>query len=203
MSHEDSMKLELEFWDYEHPELVRTNFFSPLQDGPLSAIRGSAPPPRGASYASFRWSRAVRALAFFLVYSKLLAARGISTPSLAGGNGTPAASLDYAIARNSGWLCDMFGSDKRGITLVRRFLHRENAERKRPGPVTLTLQQKKLALEHVSIKVNDTLITAEDSLLDMSSALLRHWDTEKIKGEVETFVRADNRLLSISDLKLL
>jgi hypothetical protein len=71
---------------------------------------------------------------------------------LAGARGSSIASLDYAISKQPCWLTDMFGTDSFGISLVRRLILRTNPERKRPGPVFLSLNTRYLDPSMIEVR---------------------------------------------------
>ena len=54
--------------------------------------------------------------AYVLRYAAWGQARGVlgSRPILEGERGTPAATLNYALSKQPGWLCGMFGADDQG-----------------------------------------------------------------------------------------
>jgi hypothetical protein len=72
-----------------------------------------------------------------------------------------AASLDYAISKQPLWLTEMFGCDQQGISLGRGLILRTNPERKRPGPVTLGINQAYIPTSQVSIFVDGKRCTSE------------------------------------------
>jgi hypothetical protein len=55
----------------------------------------------------------------------------------------------------------MFGCDQQGTSLARRLILRTNPERKRPGPVTLGINQLYLNPSSISVYVNGKLTTGE------------------------------------------
>jgi hypothetical protein len=87
---------------------------------------------------TFRWNQAVRAVCILaLRYFIYRESDRAEDRSLVGGAGSLAASLDYSIAKNTGWLSEVFGSDSKGTLVVRKLITRQNPERKRPGPVVV------------------------------------------------------------------
>jgi hypothetical protein len=89
----------------------------------------------------FQWSTAVKALAKLAVGTRavLSGAKDHSLSTLEGEGGSPAATLDYAIAKPTSWIVDLFGREASGKSYARLVCKRENSERKRPGPVRVTL----------------------------------------------------------------
>lgn len=124
------------------PELFQTVFRHPILKGPRRALRGRYSPWNDRS-GSFQWTPAVQALALLLLATRVAAEdQSFGTrmrTALSGERGSCAASLDLAISKQPEWLEDMFGTDASGRSLVRRILHRENPERKRPGPVVIAI----------------------------------------------------------------
>jgi hypothetical protein len=134
---------------FELGELTEVVFNDGLSNQARTSVRGKSSGPLRAA-GSFQWTSAVRALA-------LLAVKTVSTPSdafLRGLGNSLAASLDYAISKQPMWLTEMFGCDQQGISLARRMILRTNPERKRPGPVTLGINQSYLPPSQITIFVN-------------------------------------------------
>ena len=122
--------------------LSETLFIHPQLERAQRAIRGA--PNAGPGYGSFRWSAAVQAMSVFFLRCAARATESQEASSeddwiLKGSDGSYAASLDYAIAKQTNWVLDVFGVDHRGSSLIRRLVARANPERKKPGPVCLRL----------------------------------------------------------------
>jgi hypothetical protein len=134
---------------FELGELTEVVFNDGISNLTRTSVRGkSGGPLREAG--SFQWTSAVRALALLIVKTS-------ATPSgalLRGLGNSLAASLDYAISKQPMWLTEMFGCDQHGISLARRLILRTNPERKRPGPVTLGINQSYLPPSQIAIFVN-------------------------------------------------
>lgn len=101
---------------------------------------------------SFLWNNGLRALTSLLLMEHL--ARRSSPPkpipSIRGGTGSFASTLDHALDRNTPWTRDIFGSDKEGTSLLKRFVIRINARRRRHQEVEITLRpeaRKRLFIE--------------------------------------------------------
>jgi len=104
---------------------------------------------------SFLWNNGLRALTSLLLLEYL--ARRSSPPepipSIRGGTGSFASTLDHALDRNTSWTRDIFGSDKEGSSLLKRFILRLNARRRRHQEVEVTLRpeaRKRLTIEVLS-----------------------------------------------------
>lgn len=141
---------------FESGELTEVIF----QEGETSAARASVRGKTGGVFrtaGSFQWTSAVKALALVMVKTSFQPLNG----TIKGDTGSLAASLDYAISKQPLWLGEMFGSDKHGICLVRRIILRTNPERKRPGPVTLGVNQTYLPVDAVRIFLDGRLCGPE------------------------------------------
>jgi hypothetical protein len=60
---------------------------------------------------------------------------------LSGRAGSLAASLDYAVSKEPGWMADMFGVEGTGLLHLRRFIRRSNTGGRHPGPVGISLSR--------------------------------------------------------------
>jgi hypothetical protein len=118
---------------------------------------------------TFRWNQAVRAMCILaLRYFIYRESDHAEDRSLAGGVGSLAASLDYSIAKNTGWLSEVFGSDSNGTLVVRKLITRQNPERKRPGPVVVAFTKK---LVDMSFYVNGDEVASKKDLHDLLTLL--------------------------------
>jgi hypothetical protein len=124
------------------------------------------------SAGSFQWTAAVKGLALLLVR----AVSGLDPHVIHGYAGSLASSLDYAISKQPVWISDMFGFDAAGTCLVRRLVRRTNPERKRPGPVVLSLNERFMPSGAITIFVNGIPCSREE-LVVLAAALSRE-DTE-------------------------
>jgi hypothetical protein len=97
-----------------------------------------------------------------LLFAKAaLMGRGLleeSNAALRGSTGSSAASLDYAISKQPGWIVDMFGMDGSGHSRIRRLIRRSNAERKYPGPVVLGINTLNISPNAIDIWWNDARV---------------------------------------------
>lgn len=142
---------------FEAGQLIEVNFKESGTSEERCSIRGKT----GGAYrqaGSFQWTSAVRALS-------LLAVKAVATPEDAmvqGEGGSLAASLDYAISKQPGWLTDLFGCDHEGISYARRLVLRTNPERKRPGPVVLALNSVYLPVSSIEVYINGRTASREE-----------------------------------------
>ena len=132
---------------FELGELIEVTF-GDNQGTQRVSVRGKTGGPFRTA-GSFQWTSAVKALALLLAKTRLNPAEAL----LRGENASLAASLDYAISKQPAWLTEMFGCDQHGISLARRLVLRTNPERKRPGPVTLGVNQLFLNAANINIFV--------------------------------------------------
>jgi hypothetical protein len=153
-------------------ELVQTQFRRSVDTSLYICRRGKVASELTAT-GCFQWTSAVKALALLFVTLGLpeqscpqRAARCIS-----GHKGSLAASLDYALSKQPKWLQEMFGMGSYGTAYARRIILRTNAERKRPGPVTLGLNTVVLKPTNVEIFWNRERITCPDNLRVLLSRL--------------------------------
>lgn len=175
--------LTLLFSDEINCELSEIRFDHPCLTKERISYRGRL--VSGNQSGNFQWTNAVKALCLFFVRAKLLEfsaeERGYHKPILAGESESAAASLDYALSRQSGWLLDAFGSDADGVSLLRRVTLRSNPERKRPGPVTIHLNSKCLTPQAIEIFVGQTQLTEERSFKTLEQFLSTFWNNTSKK----------------------
>ncbi len=115
----------------------------------------------------FQWSAAVKAFAILAVGTRasVSTSRNLSLMTLEGEGGSPAATLDYAIAKPTSWIVDLFGRESNGKSYARLVFKRENSERKRPGPVRVALCTQLHNPAHLRIFLNGVeLLTAQELL---------------------------------------
>lgn len=130
-------------------ELIEVVFQENPSNEPRVCVRGKTAGPN-RSAGSFQWTSAVKALSLLAVKTALMPDNAI----LRGDGHSLAASLDYAISKQPMWLSEMFGWDTKGVSLTRRLILRTNPERKRPGPVTLGINQVYLSPSAITILIN-------------------------------------------------
>lgn len=155
-------------------ELVRSEFLPPGANKPFIVIRGKT---SGAfkQYGSFQWTSGVRAVcAVFLRY-----ALSEITPRvdycLVGSRGSLAASLDYALSKGPSWIGEMFGSTPSGGMYARRIFRVTNPNRKRPGPVALSVNKTVIPSCNIEIYLNNNRVTEHADLLAMLQSIESQW----------------------------
>lgn len=163
----------LNFADCASLELIEVRFQHPLIAEPLISVRGrTAGAFRG--FNSFPWTRAVKALSLLFLKAATIANRELSSledECLMGGTASLASSLDYAMDKQPLWLADMFGIDGEGRLLVKRILSRTNPNRKRPGPVVITLNNSFLPASGIKVIKNGSAVSNYAELRRMSRVL--------------------------------
>lgn len=157
--------LRLHFVGSEEPSLFKTEFSS--GEVRVSSVRGKT---SGAfsGQGTFHWSSAVRAMSI-LALKTALAVRGAECePMIVGERGSLAASLDYAISKETHWLIDMFGTDGRN-PLFRKVFSRTNSGRKRAGPVAVSFSKRLFSESAIEIRLN----SIQQKEVEQLQALLR------------------------------
>ena len=158
-------KIHLQF---DNSQLTRVEYFNAFENScSRVSIRGkTCGAYRGAG--SFQWTTAVRALCVLLLRS----ASTEGGAQLAGGSGSLAASLDYAISKQPTWIAEMFGVDSLGVCNIRRMVLRTNSERKRPGPVTLSLNSAYLSTSAIEVVLDGRIVNSSEMLCLLTEQLL-------------------------------
>ena len=147
------------FYFHSHPQAELTEVRCESlrgQEEPLWSVRGKTVGPFQAT-GTFQWTRAVQALSLLVVRYVLFSNGcdlGVNGHLLTGGKRTFAAALDRAIRRDSHWLSDMFGRNSRNIAMARYLFIRSNSGMKRPGPVSVAINDKVLPLYSIKIYLN-------------------------------------------------
>ncbi len=176
----------LKIWLRTHDVLTleRVSFSSALLNKTIVSVRGKSGAGARAE-GSFQWTSAVQALTILFLracyHGKLVseAPDVVLNADLQGERGSVAASLEYAIDKQPHWLQEMFGSDSKGNTLLRRLLHRDNPGGKRPGPISISVNRAALPAESIQVFVDDVLISSSRDLLYVTRAV------EKACGAIE------------------
>ena len=169
------MQLSIDLVGQNSYQLNKVVYQSPLSPKPRTSIRSREVINQKDTY-SFNWTASVRALCIFLVRTKISSFDGHTEyANLAGLTSSPAASLDYALARMSNWIVDMFGADKNGAPIARKLIKRINPERKRPGPVILYWNNTVLPSDRICISVDGQQVSELQDLLELESILNQLW----------------------------
>jgi hypothetical protein len=165
-----SDSLTLHFEKSGRLELVRTDFKQSDSKEILTCIRGKTP---GAfiAFGSFQWTSAVRAVAAVAIRFAIAEKTGNGNDCLIGGRGSLAASLDYALSKGPTWIQQMFGTTSGGAPYAKRLFRITNPNRKRPGPVALSVNRSRLDRDSLRIFCNGQAVTALDALANMLQAI--------------------------------
>ncbi len=170
------------FLDYSLPELNATVLKHPLLPGEIRAARGAS---SEEAVGRFSWSRAVRALSIFFLNSAAVLSSDVNKTStsiyhgsieqyvMEGEADSPASALDYAISKSPQWLEDMFGVTRRGDSLLKLMIVRSNPERKRAGPVSISLNIHNPP--EIIVYLNGTRIDNSAILIKMANSIEREW----------------------------
>ncbi len=149
------------------PELYRCQFQNVLrvedESLKLDSIRGRffQPPATG----SFLWTSAVQAFCI-LALRTYVGSQGIT-----GGAGSPAASLDYSIAKEPNWLLDMFGVQADGRSQARLIFRRANPERKRAGPVSVSLNERRVGRQGIEVYLNGEFTKSASVISELANSI--------------------------------
>jgi len=175
MPNKSQSKLSLWFLNPNDPTLERVSFFYDPELGVINSSRGRNFLPSNPQHG-FNWTLAVRAMS-------LLCISALSSENepqgLSGSEGSPAASLDYSISKNTAWLADMFGIAQDGSPLARKLFLRSNPERKRPGPVVISLNTSIISAPDIELYLDNNRLTSKEQLdalyesIEMNFRLLR------------------------------
>ena len=152
-------------------QLERTSFrLSP--DSEYLAVRGKTAGAYKCS-GSFQWTPAVKAVSVLFLHALANSFDNSDTamPMICGKRGSLASSLDYAIDKEPQWLCDMFGLDESGKTNLRRLIFRSNPGGKRPGAVSITLNEAALPAENIQVLVDSIPIHDREFLTSLITKL--------------------------------
>jgi hypothetical protein len=172
-------------------ELVKTEVRIAGIARTLSCIRGKT---AGAyvSYGSFQWTSGVRGVCAAFLRFVLSEAGDTVDFCLVGGKGSLAASLDYALSKGPSWLGEMFGSGIGGSQLARRIFKITNPNRKRPGPVAISVNKNVVSVDQVQIYWDNKLVTDLTQLY----AMLVGVEEQGVEGGGRT----SERLEALSDI---
>lgn len=151
-------------------ELVRTEVRTTGAARPMTCIRGKT---AGAYVAcgSFQWTSGVRGVCSAFIRFLLSEGSDVVDFCLIGGKSSLAASLDYAISKGPAWLGEMFGSGVGGNQTARRIFKITNPNRKRPGPVAISVNRNIVAADQVQIFWNGKLVTDQGQLYSMLAGI--------------------------------
>jgi hypothetical protein len=181
--------LQLHFAGSVTAELIETRFCPGVGMPERITVRGKT---AGAysNAGTFQFTFAVRALAILCVRAAISSTEtpSSSVPVLIGFKGSIAASLDYAVSKRPMWLLDMFGSDSSDRCLASRLFHRTNPNRKRPGPVLVSLNEKGLPPANIQIIWDEKPVKEPGELRALLSKLGDSGETEVRESKLKAFI---------------
>jgi hypothetical protein len=159
-------------------QLVEVSFTRTPNDAALRTIRGKFC-YLSSAHGSFQWTKAVQALTLLLIKSKIFGSDH-ELASLSGEVGSFAASLDYAMSKEPAWLSEMFGTDKDGDLFARRLMRRTNPERKRAGPVVISINSHVLVPSSIRIYLDGAEVSGTESLM----RILHSFDATRLENSL-------------------
>ncbi len=170
--------LRLHFVGDDDPALFQTEFVCGVRRS--YAVRGKTS-GAFAGQGSFHWSIAVRALSVLAIKTFMAGKGHDCDPILVGDKGSFAASLDYAISKETHWLIDVFGISDGLVPNFRKVFKRTNSGRKRSGPVAVSFATPLVQPGAIHIRLNSHDVT---SLSELSALLdrLRAVEAEQAGG---------------------
>lgn len=162
-------------------ELVRTEVRINGLPRPLTCIRGKTSGAY-ANFGSFQWTSGVRGVCSAFLRFVLSEGSDVVDFCLIGGKASLAASLDYAISKGPAWLAEMFGAGVGGNQLARRIFKITNPNRKRPGPVAISVNKNLVSADQIQIFWDGKLVTEGAQLYSMLLAV----EEQGIDGQKES-----------------
>lgn len=155
-------KIKLTFSSGLGVELVRVDC-STENGASLTSIRGKT---AGAyqGVGTFQWSSAVRAVACLFLKAQINDDSLRIEPMLSGEAKSLAASLDYALSKQPAWLLDMFGVSSGGKARAKRLFSVTNPNRKRSGPVEISLNARVCPKGSITIILDGKVVDSKEEL---------------------------------------
>lgn len=179
---ENSVRICIHLSSMPEPELQKIEVFQKGEAQPRVAVRAPNMLRQGTQL-SFTWSSAVRGLVGLILMQRC----SEEQVWLTGERGSLAAALDSALSKQPGWICELFGIDVKGNTRARRLILRENPERKRPGPVSLSFHHRLLSSGNIAIIVDGKPCDDSNEVLSLRDCFFASWEGQE---------RASRRCLS-------
>ena len=170
-------------------ELVRTEVRINGVPRSLICIRGKTSGAY-ANFGSFQWTSGVRGVCSAFLRFVLSEGSDVVDFCLIGGKASLAASLDYAISKGPAWLGEMFGTGIGGNQLARRIFKITNPNRKRPGPVAISVNKNLASADQVQIFWDNKLVVEQSQLYSMLLAIEEQGiDTQNDTGQKLSVVK--------------
>lgn len=146
-------------------ELIETKFAS-FEGQTLKCVRGKT---AGAFRGSgcFQWTAAVKGIASLNLRYLIAQSAPSVSKMISGQHASQAVSLDYALAKAPCWILDMFGVFQNGRPTARRLFLVTNPHQKRPGPVTIAINEAALSPSNIQVFVDGGVTTDPSELMDI------------------------------------
>ena len=163
--------ISLYFVDSTDPILVKVHYRGQGTSREILSVRGKT----GGAFdteRTFQWTAAVQGLSILLL-KKAVSGELSEEITLSGGQGSVAASLDYALDKQPAWLVDMFGVAADGSTEARKLFRRTNPGRKSKGPVVIGFNKSLVSSVTVTVFLNDSQLTDHATITELLE-LLKH-----------------------------
>lgn len=174
-------RIKLSFCSGDTVELLRVDCVN-VEGDQRTSIRGkSAGAYRGAG--TFQWSSAVRGMACLFLRAKMLDEDIRLEPMLSGGAHSIAASLDYALTKQPGWLVEMFGSYPSGKAQARRLFNVTNSHQKRGGPVSISLNSHVCPKRCIEVVLNGCSVDSPALLQTMLDSIETYQEAPQVLPE--------------------
>ena len=168
-------KFVLSFMSGKETELFHAEFHSASTGECLHSVRGKTEGAfRGAG--TFQWTAAVKGLVVLAIRTAVSAMKPDRPPFLEGEGDSLASSFDYAISKGPAWLTDMFGIERNGDVLAKRLFRRSNPNRKRPGPVAISINPALLPGDGIIIELDGEQVVNPEVLESISQEIIRAAD---------------------------
>lgn len=174
-------------------ELVRSEFRASGSDTPLVVIRGKT---SGAytRFGSFQWTSGVRAVCAAFMRFAMSEQKSNVDYCLIGTKGSLAASLDYALSKGPAWIGEMFGSTPGGGLFAKRLFRITNPNRKRPGPVALSVNRNLIQAESIQVVWNSRKVDdPKDLALILAAIEAQEGMLEEVAEAASTGVASEDK----------
>lgn len=152
------------------PILVKVIYRPDTTSKQILSVRGKT----GGAFdteCTFQWTAAVQGLCALLL-KKAVSADPKAEATLSGGQGSVAASLDYALDKQPAWLADMFGLASDGNIIARKIFRRTNPGRKSKGPVVIGINKALLGTLSVAVFLDDVQVGTQEGVSELLSLLI-------------------------------
>lgn len=188
-------QLKLWFVSFDSPSLLRSEFSRPGSDLAV-CVRGRTAGVFGDS-GTFGWTSAVRAICAIALRAKLNSMDPHSICYIEGGRGSLAASIDYALAKQPSWLCEMFGVSAGGEAFAKAAFLVSNPSRRRPGPVSVSVNKRQIPSSEIEIFLDGQSVTRQDLLLALIDRIEMAVSNRASTAPYQTVPRASDNFATL------